>query len=160
MPIYMNYDNLAVKGDVTALGHENWIELDSFNWGVGRGISSPVGASADRESTAPSVSEVVVAKASDISSAKLFSEALQGEGKTVQIDFCKTDKGQLEVYLSLILTNCMLSGHSVTSSGDRPGETLGLNFTKFEFRNIAMKAAGETGDPESLTYDLSTARIC
>jgi type VI secretion system secreted protein Hcp len=120
MPIYMNYDNLAIAGDVTAAGHEKWIEVNSFKWGIGRGISSPVGASADRESSAPSVSEVVVSKASDVSSAKLFSEALQGEGKTVQLDFCKTDKGQLEVYLSLILTNCMISGHSVNSGGDRP----------------------------------------
>ena len=65
MPIYMKYNDGAVKGDVTAEGHEAWIECNSFQWGVGRGISSPTGASADRESSAPSVSEIVVTKPSE-----------------------------------------------------------------------------------------------
>src|SRR5262245_1355279 len=108
MPIYMNYNDLP--GDVTAAGHEKWIELNSFQWGVGRGISSPTGGSADRESSAPSVSEIVVTKATDVSSTKLLNEGLQGEGQTVKIDFCKTDKGNLECYMQLTLTNCMISG--------------------------------------------------
>ena len=66
MPLYMEYD--TIKGDVTAEGHEGWIELNSFQWGLGRGISSPTGAAADRESAAPSVSEITVTKAADISS--------------------------------------------------------------------------------------------
>ena len=49
MPIYMNYDNKTVKGDVTAKGWEDWIELNSFQWGVGRGIASPTGGHEDRE---------------------------------------------------------------------------------------------------------------
>jgi type VI secretion system secreted protein Hcp len=156
----MCYDNLAIPGDVTAAGHEFWIELNNLQWGVGRSISSPTGASADRESTAPTVGEVTVTKASDKASAKLFAEALEGEGKSVQIDLCKTDKGKLETYLSLKLTNCMISGHTVSSGGDRPAESLTLNFSKFELRNIAMKAAGDPDAPESLTYDLATASVC
>ncbi len=35
MPIYLKYD--GIDGDVTAEGHEKWIELNSFQWGVGRG---------------------------------------------------------------------------------------------------------------------------
>ena len=80
MPIYMNYNKIA--GDVTADGHAKWIELNSFQFGVGRGIASPTGASADRESSAASFSEILVAKASDVASPKLFNEALQGEGRT------------------------------------------------------------------------------
>ena len=30
MPIYMNYD--GIPGDVTSAGHEQWIELSSFQW--------------------------------------------------------------------------------------------------------------------------------
>ncbi len=30
MAIYMNYNKLAIKGNVTAAGYENWIELDSM----------------------------------------------------------------------------------------------------------------------------------
>jgi type VI secretion system secreted protein Hcp len=157
MPIYMQYD--GVPGDVTAEGHEKWIELNSCQWGVGRGISSPTGASADRESSAPSVSEITVTKATDASSVKMLNEAYQGEGKKVQIDFCKTDKGKLEVYLTITLTNTMISGYSLSSGGDRPTESLSLNFTKVEFKNTGMGAAGDTGSPEPITYDLATAKV-
>lgn len=157
MPVYMNYNN--IPGDATAEGHEKWIELNSVQWGVGRGISSPTGGSADRESSAPSVSEIVVTKATDVSSTKLLNEAYQGEGQNVTIDFCKTDKGKLEVYLTLTLTNTMISGHSISSGGERPSESVSLNFTKVEFKNVNMGAAGETGSPDSVTYDLALAKV-
>jgi type VI secretion system secreted protein Hcp len=152
----MKYDTIA--GDVTAEGHEKWIELNSFQYGIGRGISSPVGASADRESSAPSVSEIVVTKANDISSPKLFHESLEGEGKEVKIHLCKTDKGKVESYNEYTLTNTMISGFSVSSGGDRPSESLSLNFTKIEFKNTDMAAANETGSPEVVFYDLALAK--
>jgi type VI secretion system secreted protein Hcp len=157
MPIYMKYE--GVDGDVTAEGHEKWIELNSFQWGVGRGISSPTGGSSDRESSAPSASEVVVTKATDVATPKLLNEALQGEGVTVEVDFCKTDKGVLEVYLKVTLTNTLISGYSCSSGGDRPSESLSLNFTKVEYKNTGMGAAGDTGSPEGVTYDLGLAKV-
>jgi type VI secretion system secreted protein Hcp len=159
MPIYMNYNSLAIKGDVTEDGHKDWIELHSFQWGVGRGISSPTGGSADRESSAPSVSEITCSKSSDVSSTLLVNEALQGEGQTVIIDFCKTDKGKLEVYMTYTLTNTMISGYSISSGGDRPSESLSLNFTKVEFKLTGQGAGGDTGSPSSVTYDLATATV-
>ena len=112
MPIYMKYG--AIEGDATAAGHEGWIELNSFQWGVGRGISSPTGKSANRESTAPSIAEVSVSKVSDFASPLLLIEALKGEGTPVQIDFCKTDGGQLEVFTSVALENTLISGFSTS----------------------------------------------
>ncbi len=158
MPIYMNYN--SIPGDATAEGHEKWIELNSVQWGVGRGISSPTGGSADREASAPSVSEIVVTKATDVSSPKLLNEAYQGEGQNVTIDFCKTDKGKLEVYLTFTLSNTMISGHSMSSGGDRPTESVSLNFTKVEFKNVNMGAAGDTGSPDSVTYDVALGKVC
>jgi type VI secretion system secreted protein Hcp len=155
----MNYNSLALKGDVTEEGHKTWIELNSFQWGVGRGISSPTGGSADRESSAPSISEITATKASDVSSTLILNEALQGEGQTVIIDFCKTDKGKMEVYQTYTLTNTMISGYSVSSGGDRPSESISLNFTKIEFKLTGQGAAGDTASPASVTYDLATAAV-
>ena len=61
--------------------------------------------------------------------------------------------------MQLVLTNCMISGYSASSGGDRPTESLSLNFTKVEFKNIGMGAAGETGSPEAVTYDLAQATV-
>jgi hypothetical protein len=60
MPIYMQYG--SISGEVANTGHKQWIEINSFQWGVGRGMSSPTGGSADRESSTPSVGEIVVKK--------------------------------------------------------------------------------------------------
>src|SRR4051795_3017022 len=155
MPIYMNYDSLALKGDVTEDGHKGWIEVNSFQWGVGRGISSPTGGSSDRESSAPSVSEIVVTKPTDVSTVKLLDEALEGEGVDVTLDFCKTDKGNLNVYLSYVLTNTMISGYSTSSGGDRPQESLSFNFTKIMCTDVAMGAKNEDGTSASVGYDLA-----
>jgi type VI secretion system secreted protein Hcp len=157
MPIYMNYTN--IPGDATAEGHQKWIELNSFQWGVGRGISSPVGGSSDREASAPSVSEIVVTKATDVASPKLLDASLQGEGVAVTIDFCKTDKGKLSVYMTYTLTNTMISGYSLSSGGDRPSESLSLNFTKVEFKDTALDATNAEASPEAVTYDLALAKV-
>jgi type VI secretion system secreted protein Hcp len=159
MPIYMNYNSLAIPGDATESTHVGWIELNSFQWGVGRGISSPTGGSNDRESSAPSVSEITITKDQDVATVPLINESFQGEGQTVIIDFCKTDKGQLQVYLTFTLTNTMISGYSVSSGGDRPSESLSLNFTKIEVKSTQMDATNADASPVVVTYDLGQAKV-
>ncbi|SRR5579883_16149 len=157
MPIYVKYD--VINGDVTESSHSQWIEVNSFQWGVGRGISSPTGGSSDRESSAPSVSEIVVTKPTDIATIKLLDEALEGDGKDVTIDFCKTDKGNLSVYLSYTLNNTMISGYSMSSGGDRPQESLSLNFTKVACKDVGLGAKNDEGQPATVTYDIGLAKI-
>jgi type VI secretion system secreted protein Hcp len=153
MPIYMKFD--GIDGDVTAQKHEKWIECQSFQFGVGRGITSPTGRGVNREASAPSVSEVVVTKVTEDSSVKLFQASLYGEGKLVKFDFCKTDKDAFEPFLQIELENTLVSGYSVSSGGDRPTESISLNFTKIQYKNVGMGAANETGQPETAFWDLA-----
>src|SRR5579862_6252258 len=101
MAIYMNYD--GITGDVTSAGHEQWIELTSFQWGVGRGISNSAGSGADRESSTPSVSEIVVTKVTDSASTNVFRGSVGlapiGEGKLVKIHITKTNTDNPESIL-------------------------------------------------------------
>jgi type VI secretion system secreted protein Hcp len=156
MPIYMNYD--GIDGSVTAAGHEKWIELHSCQMGVGRHVTNPTGRGENREASAPAVSEIVVTKTTDAASTGLFRESLWGEGKMVKIDFCTTDKDKFEPYLQLELENTMVSSYSVSSGGDRPMESLSLNFTKITFNNIGMGKANETGQPDRAEWDLATGK--
>ena len=156
MPIYVQYGTL--KGDVTAEGHVGWIEVNSFQWGVGRGISSPTGGSSDREASAPSVSEVVVTKPTDIATVSILGESLEGEGQDVTVDFCKTDKGALNVYLSFTMNNTMVSGFSMSTGGDRPQESISLNFTKIQLRDVSLGAKNEDGAPATIGYDVGAGK--
>src|SRR6185295_14966275 len=101
MAIYMKC--AGIDGQVTAKGHEKWIELQSCQFGVGRGISSATGSDANREASAPSVSEIVVTKVTDATSPLFFQESLIGKGKQITIEFVRTSADQLETYMTLTL---------------------------------------------------------
>lgn len=158
MPIFMKYD--GIDGDVTTKGFEKTIELSSWQWGIGRGITSATSGGADREATTPSVSEMVVTKVTDGASTNCMRASLglapAGEGKDVVISFVQTDQGQPEPYMQFTLKNTLVSGWSLSSGGDRPTESLTLNFTAVEYKNIGMGAANETGNPDTAQYDLTS----
>jgi type VI secretion system secreted protein Hcp len=137
-PIYMQYG--SISGASTGSPACTGIQLNSFQWGVGRGISSPTGGSADREASAPSVSEIVVTKSQDVSSTKLLYDSFRGIRESVHIDFCKTgDNSQgATPYLSIDLTNALVTGISwSTSSGDEnPNESISFNFEKIQWKDV------------------------
>jgi type VI secretion system secreted protein Hcp len=155
MAIYMKLD--GIKGDVTEATHKDWIQLNSFQWGLGRGISSPKSSASDRESTEASISEITVSKPVDEASTNLMRAALWGRGKNATIHFTRTgdDKSQV-AYMEYKLENVLLSGMSANSGGDRPTETLSLNFTKFEFQNLDSNAKNEDGQPDRVCYDMTS----
>ena len=51
MAIYMKYG--SIKGAVTTDGFKDWIELSSFQWGVGRSIGTAARGSTSRSTASP-----------------------------------------------------------------------------------------------------------
>jgi len=154
MSIYVNID--GIKGKVTAKGHEDWIDVSSMQWGVGRAISSAVGTSADREASKPSISEVTITKLMDESSPMIFTEACVGKGKKVLIDLCTVGTDQINTYMSYELEECMISGYSVSSGGDRPSESISLSFTKMTMKFTPYDKNGKPTSPLPAGYDMAT----
>jgi len=156
MALYLHYD--GIDGEATHQDHVKWIDIQSLQFGIGRGISTPVGASANREASQPSVSEIVVTKAMDTASSKLFVESATGNaGKTVKIDLVSTGSPG-DTYTTYTLTNTLISGYSISSGGDRPSESISLNFTKIEYKLTPYNAKNEAGTPVTVSYDLSTGK--
>jgi type VI secretion system secreted protein Hcp len=129
MPIYMRVTKNglpAIPGDVTAKGHEKWIELSSAQMGQFRSVGAN-GASP------PTVSEIGITKSMDSASTALFLQSLNGEGVTIQIDFVKSG-GDGSTYLTFTLQNALISGYQPSRSrSGPPTESLTLNFTKMTF---------------------------
>ncbi len=156
MAIFMKYG--ALDGEVDAKGYENWVELQSFQWGVGRGISAGVGGASKREASAPSISEITVSKSFDSFSPLALKESIGGKGTEVKIDVTRTDAdGKHVAFQKYILDAVMISGYSISSGGDRPSESISLNFTKFnsEYLKIDDKFAATTTG--KVMYDLQKA---
>jgi type VI secretion system secreted protein Hcp len=152
----------SIKGSVTEVGHEKWIELESAQMGVHRNVKDPAGGAMNREAGVPSVSEIVVTKTQDDASADLFKTALSGKGKKVVIDFCRTAEsvGQPSpVYMKVEMENTLISSYNISGHGgpnsDRPMESLALNFTKITY-NAFNTAPGHTqGGPTRVMWDLA-----
>jgi type VI secretion system secreted protein Hcp len=154
-PIYMKFE--GIDGEVTVQGHEKEIELNSFQFGVGRAITSPTGGSSNREASLPSISEITITKMMDKASTKLFEEALLGTGnKKVDIFFVLIGgQGAPVTYAQYTLENVLVSGYSVSSGGDRPTESLSLNFAKITFKHTVIDPQGKPEASESVGYDLA-----
>lgn len=116
----------GLKGPSTT--HAGGIEISSFQWGVGRGISSPTGGAADREASAPSVSEIVVTKNTDSSSPGLMKASQAGQHFPRATLYCRKAGGE-QVYL---LTNVWVSHFQ-----GGPAERLTISFGKIELEHPA-----------------------
>lgn len=152
MAIYLSID--GIKGDVTAKGHEGWLECHSVQWGVGRGIHTTTGSSQERESSAPSVSEVTVSMSMNKATPLIFTEACVGKSKLVKIDLVQTGT-ELETYMSYTLDNALISGYSMSSGGDKPSESVSFNFTKIEMKYVPYDDAHKPQSPIPAGYDIT-----
>lgn len=159
MPIYMKYD--GIDGESKAEGFEKFIELESFEFGVGRRIGSARGGST-REGTDASFSEAVVRKRTDGTSVKFFEAAVIGKlNKVVDIKFVRTGSTSPEAYVYFKLEDTGVAGQSFKAAGgsgdNRPTETLHLNFTKI---TLEYNPIGDdlSGNPSKWGYDMQTSK--
>ncbi len=160
MAIYMNYNNLAVKGNVTADGYTDWIRLDSMSFGVGRHISMEAGHMSNREATRPNITEVAVSKMMDAASSGLFKESVTGsEGVKVVIDVVRTSADKLEKFVTYELENVMISSYSVSAGAESaPAESISLSMGKLTMSYTAADKAHKGGTPERVGYDLELGK--
>jgi type VI secretion system secreted protein Hcp len=156
MPIYMNYDNPKIEGNVTTQGFEKWIECHSLSWGAGRSIGTAARGATTREHSEPHVAEVMITKPSDGASGKLLKESLLGKlDSKVKLSLTTTSADAPQVFLKIELEGVAVSGYSMSSGGDNPTESISLNFTKILY---AFTPMGEdvTGGTDIHHFDLKT----
>ena len=146
-----------INGNVSATGHENWIECTTFQFGLGRSIPMFVGRQTNREASNPSLSEVSLTKEMDDSSPYIFQESLKGASKTVTIHITKTGEAKSENFVEYILDSCLISGYSVSSSGDRHLESISIAYTKIEMKYIIWDEAHAQSQQVPVAYDLGAA---
>ena len=156
MAVYMKYG--SINGDVTTQGFENYIELNAFQWGVGRGVSMQSGSKQGREASLPSLSEMTITKQYDVSSGDLLKEALSGNVQNVDIVLTRTGTSGsgAQKYMMISMKDVIISGLSISSAGDKPSESLSLNYSQISFTNLPMKDDGTAGPQSVVNFDLGT----
>ena len=147
--ILIKFDT-AIKGESKVPGHEDWINVDSFQLGVGRAITQ-AGRGGDRDTSNPSFSEATFSRATDKASPELFMQAVSGKSLgNATIHFLQVsgaDKPD-QVYLEFTLGDSIVSSYSISSGGDRPSESFSLNFVKISKKYTAFSGASKGAEIE------------
>ena len=149
--LFMEPDGL--KGESVVPGYEGWIEIDSFQFGAGVGISSPISGK-DRESSAPSLSEITVTKQSDSTSVSFFSRLTQGPAFP-QVRFVMRDGSGSRIF-RFILQDVLVSGYSMSTGGGIPTESLSLNYVILTVEHYAPDGKGGEILTGSATWNIAT----
>lgn len=156
MAIYLKVD--GINGDATHENHKQWIDVTSLNWNANRGVNTVTGSAVNREASEPSISDVTITKTMDTSSAHLFELASTGnKGKKVEIHLVTTGSPG-DTYMEYTLENALVSNYSVSTTGDRPIETVSFNFTKMQMRYTPYDENHSAGSPITAGYDLATTK--
>lgn len=159
MAIYLKFGNL--KGNVTAEGYVDQIAIGAIKFNVKRKVSMEVGNLSNRESSKPSLSQIILSKKADSSVAALFKEALAGSsGQEATITFVRTGSNKVQEFMVYKLTNCIISEYDISAEGeDEPSEQLALSFSTIEVAYKDHDASNKAGNPQRVSYNLKEAKL-
>jgi type VI secretion system Hcp family effector len=142
----------SIPGDSTVKGHENQIEINSFQFGVSNAVST--GGTGGAGSGKASFTDLQITKITDKSSPQLFLHSLDSKTLTkAEIFLTKDNGGNQFTFAHYILENLVISSYSISSGGDTPAETVGINYAKLQTETITMNPDGTPGETVKFCWD-------
>lgn len=158
MSIFMNYE--GIKGEASDQRHKDWIDVETWRWGVDRQITSSTSTRGDRESSNATITDLHITKLMDKSSSKLFIESCCGIGKEVKLHLTKTGSGGgADVYMEYTLKNALISHYSVGGASQdtkRPTESITISFVEVEAKYIPYDEDGNAEAAIAVGFDTAT----
>jgi len=145
-----------IKGQSLLKGYEDKIELLSFSHGVAMQVTGSPSAS-ERTSGRPNHQDMTISKYVDLSSCPVIAACNASTNlKTVTLTVGRNDSGTLLPYMIYTMENAIVSSVSHSSGGgDRPTETLTLNYTKISWAFTEQKSdLGKKGN-NGAVWDLA-----
>ncbi len=146
-----------IKGGSTLKGYQNWIDVNSFSWGVS--VAAPNFGSGAGAGKAV-LSDFSWSQLVDQSAPGLFLDAVKGANiPSITFDVLKTGgNGQPTKYFEMSFTNAMIT--SLNYSGSSGDNGVNLNGS-FAYQSVKMTYwptdnKGAIGSPVSASYDLKT----
>jgi type VI secretion system secreted protein Hcp len=158
MAVYMKVD--GIDGDVSARGHDNWIQVDNLQFDVSRNVTNTAGKLYDRILSQPNFTEITLSKKVDKASSYLLQYACSTKAiDRVEIDVCTTDQ-ELSPYVKYTLEKVIIAEmRHETFSGTTPFEKLRLNFTRLELNYQGRDDANRPRGPLVSGYNLETLEV-
>jgi len=150
----------GVKGEASDSGHKDSIDIESWEWGAKRKLTSNTSTKGDRESSNASISDLRITKLMDSASPQLFISSCCGGGKDMTLTLTKTGKGSgADTFMEYKLKNAIISEYTVGGSKDdigRPTEHLTISFIEVDVKYTPYDEDGNAQAGIAVGFDTAT----
>lgn len=155
MPHVMKFSDIT--GESKIEGFKDWIEINSWSWGVTHATSGVMGGgSSGGDAT---FNQIAVSKALDVATKTIMQRMASGKHfDKVEIVSVKTTGGakpeeHIRLTLSEVFVTSLQSSSTYDGSG-MPAEAITLSFKKFEIKYKPQTSKGNLGGTLEFKYDL------
>jgi type VI secretion system secreted protein Hcp len=125
----------TIQGESKDPGHEKWIELESWSFGASQ-PGSMAAATGGAGAGKVAFHDIHFTKHLDKASPLLQQAAATGRHfAKVTLEMRKAG-GDPKAYMTYVMENVFITGISQAGGGGMPTESISMNFTKIEVRNI------------------------
>ncbi len=158
MSAFLHID--GVPGEVSDTNYSGWLDIQKWQWGVSRAITSSTSTQGDRESSNATITDLKITRHMDKATAKLFIEACCGTGKMIKLVQTKTGTGTgADTFIEYTLKNALISQYNVVASnkaGTRPKEELTISFVDIEVKYTPYDEDGNAQAPIAVGFNTAT----
>ncbi|MCL2714476.1 MAG: type VI secretion system tube protein Hcp [Alphaproteobacteria bacterium] len=142
MAIYLQID--GIHDDTSSTDHGKWMDIEQMKWNISRNMHPVADMGIEDE---PTISNVTLTRVRDDFSTRLFEESCAARNRRKAVIHLVTIRSPGETHIEYTLENTLIANYSVDSSGDRPIETIRLNFTGMQVKQDFPPITGP--DPTS-----------
>ena len=149
-----------IVGESTLKGYEKKMELLSFSHGVAMQVTGDM-SNTERTSGKPNHQDMTVTKYLDAASPVLAQSCCQGKGfDKVDIIIGRNDSGNVIELMRYTMKSVLISSVSIGGGGgDKPVETLTLNYTDMAWKFTSQKPTIGVQGVVNGTWNLATNSV-
>jgi type VI secretion system secreted protein Hcp len=155
--VYLKLEGL--DGESMDADHTDWIEVNSFSWGVDNPASFAIGQGG--QATQAHIASINIQKHCDKSSVALYKACTTGKHiPSGTLSCLKLDGDSRVEYLKIDLTDIMVSGLQWSGSGGEHlvHENVSLVFAEFKQAYKLQQDAGSAGGNTDFGYNIQTSK--
>ena len=145
-----------IKGESQDKGHSEWVEVSSWNHQIVQPKSATASSAGGHTSERCEHGEMVFTKDYDLASVSLWEACSAGYAYDVKIVFCRANGTDRVEYLTIDLTNAIVSRTGLTVPAEGlPVETFALKYSKVAWAHVGSKADGTKTGSTPASWNLA-----
>ena len=132
----------GIEGESTDEKHAGWIEVTSYNTGLSQTVSSTASSAGGASAERADFQDFSITKQIDKASPKLAVACADGTHiSSIVVELCRSGTDKVK-FMEYKMTNCIISGTSITGGGEFPTENVTIDFGKIEWSYTQQKRKG------------------